>query len=189
MSSPKYLVDTNIIVRRDEHELYDEELFSIYWENFDKLVSNGEIISKPAVYKEIKKLFPGTADKKHKILEWADNHKTMFVGQEDDKYGRESNFIKKNFQGWYKYHNDREFSGDLELVVHAKAYDLVLVTLEGWNFGKHKPKELKIPNICKLLGAFCRNGKDCTLDINPDKTPFQCIDFTELVKRENLHIP
>nr|WP_282956037.1 DUF4411 family protein [Methanobrevibacter arboriphilus] len=135
----------------------------------------------------MKKLFPYNENEKHKVVEWADKHEKMFVGPKDNKYGEESNFIRKKLPGWYKYHTNREISGDLELIIHAKAYNLVLVTLEGWNCDKSKQKSLKIPNVCRLLGAYCRNGKESTFEINPVTGPFQCIDFTELFRREQLY--
>jgi hypothetical protein len=186
LSSQIYLVDTNILVRRDNHELYEESLFPIYWENFDKLVDNGNIISKPAVYKEIKGLFPPKDKVKHFLHKWCVNHKNMFIGH-DQKYSDETNFIRKEVKGWYEYHSNRG-SADLELVIHAKAHNLVLVTLEGWGF-ESKQKDSKIPNICERLGAYCRTGNYCTESIDPNVAPFQCIDFVELVRRENLQNP
>ena len=41
MSSPKYLVDTNIILARTIYRDYDETVFPLYWKNFDKLVNYG----------------------------------------------------------------------------------------------------------------------------------------------------
>lgn len=39
MHSPKYLVDTNVILARTNYRDYDEMVFPKYWKNFDKLVN------------------------------------------------------------------------------------------------------------------------------------------------------
>ena len=56
MHSPKYLVDTNVILARTNYRDYDEMVFPKYWKNFDKLVNEGIIISTISVSNEIKDL-------------------------------------------------------------------------------------------------------------------------------------
>ena len=56
MHSPKYVVDTNVILARNTHREYDETVFPIHWKNFDKLVDDGTIISIEPVKKEIEDL-------------------------------------------------------------------------------------------------------------------------------------
>lgn len=53
MHSPKYLVDTNVILARTNYRDYDEMVFPKYWKNFDKLVNEGIIISTISVSNEI----------------------------------------------------------------------------------------------------------------------------------------
>ncbi|MDR3062761.1 MAG: DUF4411 family protein [Methanobrevibacter sp.] len=173
----KYIVDTNILIRRAEHEIYDEKSFPSHWLNFDKLVDKGTIISTPSVYDEIK----------DDIVNWCNNHKKMFIPPNDNKYREELNFIKNELKDWYFSKDESDLWADRDLVIYAKAYNLVLVTQEGLNLNANQ-KKYKIPSACVHLGAYCRNGKECTSEINPDTAPFQCIDFTELVKREKLYL-
>ncbi|WP_263640959.1 hypothetical protein [Methanobrevibacter arboriphilus] len=34
--------------------------------------------------------------------------------------GKNQTLLEKKLPGWYKYHTNREISGDLELIIHAK---------------------------------------------------------------------
>ena len=183
MPSSKYLVDTNVILSRTNYREYDEIVFPIYWENFDKLVNNGLIISTTKVNEEIEFLVEkGEVDEK--ILTWVKNHSKMFKLPSDEKYINETKNIKSKFPGWYHRNKSK---ADWTLVVYAKAYNLILVTQETPNFNQTKDKEYNIPTTCKKLGAYCRCGLEVTSDIDPSKTPFQCINFVELVRREELN--
>ena len=143
MSSPKYLVDTNVILARTAYRDYDE------------------------------------------ILTWLNNHSQMFKLPPDDRYTNESKIIKNKLQGWYRRNKSK---ADKDLVVFAKAYDLVLVTQETPNFTQKKSSKYKIPTACKELGAYCRCGfLEVTSDVNPTQTPFQCINFVELARREKFN--
>ena len=180
MKPPKYLVDTNVILRRSKHEDYDETLFFQYWKNFDKLVSKGIIISTPSVFKEIEAL-----DKE--MYDWAKKHDYMFQSPPDDEFRKESNIIKNILKGWYYRKKEGVLWADRDLVIHAKAYNMVLVTQETPNLKQKKPKKYKIPMVCLKLGAYCRCGKEYTDNVDANNAPFQCINFSELVRREKLY--
>lgn len=182
MSSPRYLVDTNVILGRTIYRAYDEILFPRYWENFDKLVNEGIIISTESVNKEIMDLVK-KQEVDDKILAWAKDHSQMFKFPLDEKYTDETKIIKNQFPGWY---NKNKLKADLNLVVFAKAYNLILVTQETPNFTQKKQNKYKIPTVCKKLGAYCRCGWEVTSDIDPSQASFQCINFVELVRRERL---
>lgn len=184
MITPKYLVDTNVILARTLYRDYDEIVFPTYWKNFDKLVNDGVIISTTSVSKEIENVVKkGESD--DNILKWIKDNSQMFKLPPDDRYTNESIIIKNKLQGWYRRNNS---NADKDLVVFAKAYDLVLVTQETPNFTKKKQSAYKIPTACKKLGAYCRCGfLEVTPDVDPTQTPFQCINFVELVRREKLN--
>lgn len=181
MGPSKYIIDTNILIRRSEYDLYSESSFPIHWQNFDNLVNEGVIIATPSVYKEIEII-------EDNITNWCDNHKKMFKPPHDDKYREELNLIRNDQNEWYFSKGESSLWADRDLIIHAKAYNLVLVTQEVWNLNANK-KNYKIPSVCVELGAYCRNGKECTDNIDPNTAPFHCIDFAELVKRENLQDP
>ena len=182
MHSPKYLVDTNVILARTNYRDYDEMVFPKYWKNFDKLVNEGIIISTISVSNEIKDLVERN-EVDDKILIWVKNNSHMFKLPSDSKYTAETKNIKRELPGWYQRN---KFYADWDLVFYAKAYNLILVTQEKPNFNKKKPKDYKIPTACKRLGAYCRCGIEVTSDIDPSQTPFQCINFVELARREKL---
>ena len=183
MPSPKYLVDVNVILSRTSHREYDEQVFPIYWENFDKLVEAGIIISLESVKKEI-----GSVVERNEvaddILIWVEDHSQMFKFPPDEKYTNETVTVKNKLQGWYRKNRKK---ADTELVVFAKAYNLILVTQETPNFTAKKQSQYNIPTACKKLGAYCRCGLlEVTYDVDPTQTPFQCINFVELARREKL---
>lgn len=183
MLSPKYIVDANIILARTSHREYDEVVFPIYWENFDKLVEEGMIISLLSVKNEIERVV-GRHEVDDKILTWVKDHSQMFMLPPDNRYANEKVNIKNKLQGWYR---TNEKKVDSEIVVFAKAYNLILVTQETPNFTAKKQSQYKIPTACKKLGAYCRCGLEVTHDVDPTQTPFQCINFVELARREKLN--
>ena len=187
MYSPKYVVDTNVILARNNHREYDETVFPVHWKNFDKLVDDGIIISIKTVEKEIKDLVEKNIYNEE-ILTWVKNHSQMFKLPKDNKYMEETKNIKNELPGYFEYY-EKKSKADAHLVVYAKAYNLILVTQETPNKKEPKPtkfKNLKIPTACNKLGGYYRCGLDVTSDINPNQTSFQCINFVELAKREKL---
>ena len=184
MSSPKYLVDANVILSRTNHREYDESLFPIYWGNFDKLVDEGTIISLLSVKNEIENVV-GRQEVNDEILNWVEDHSQMFKLPPDERYTNETIYVKHKLQGWYRK-NQRKC--DTDLVVFAKAYNLTLVTQETPNFNATKQGQYKMPTACKELGAYCRCGLlEVTYDVGPIQAPFHCINFVELVRREKLN--
>ncbi|MBQ2651942.1 MAG: DUF4411 family protein [Methanobrevibacter sp.] len=184
MTSPKYLVDTNVILARTNHRQYDELVFPIYWENFDKLVEKGTIISLISIKEEIESVV-NRQEADDGILNWVEDHSQMFRFPPDERYAAETIFVKNKLQGWYR---KNENNADTNIVVFAKAYNLTLVTQETPNFSVKKQGRYKIPTACKELGAYCRCGLlEVTHDVNPIETSFQCINFVELVRREKLN--
>ncbi len=183
MSSSKYLVDTNVILSRISYREYDELVFSIYWENFDKLVEEGKIISTISVKEEIERLIK-KQEVDDKILTWINDYSYMFKLPPDEKYTKETKNIKNKLPEWYRRNKSK---ADWNVVVFAKAYNLILVTQETPNFTQKKQSKYKIPTACKKLGAYCRCGLEVTSDIDPAQVHFQCINFVELVRREKLN--
>ena len=183
MYSPKYLVDTNVILSRMSHGIYDELAFPVHWENFDKLVNEGTIISTIKVNEEIINLV-NEQRVENEILTWVNDHPHIFKLPPDEQYSITSKKIQHKFPGWYSRNRSK---ADFTLVVYAKAYNLILVTQETANFSQSKDKNFNIPTVCKKLGAYCRNGLEFTSKVDPTQTPFQCINFVELVRREKLN--
>jgi hypothetical protein len=160
--------------------MYEFESFPIHWRNFDRLIDKGKIIAPPVVKNEI-------LTKKHDELdEWCDKYNKMFEPM-DDNISKELSFLEETFYDWYHYYDDsKDDWADPHLIAYAKAYNAVLVTQEKCNFKATKQHNYKIPTICAKLGAYCHIDKNITKNTSP-YTPFQCINFFELIKREKLY--
>jgi len=164
-------------MRRLKGEIYEYNSFPTHWENFDKLIKEGIIVSCPPVKKEL--LFNS-----NEFKGWCEENKKMFipltpiVTEEMDK-------LDEEYPLWFNSEKNTEVPwADSSLVAYAKAYKCALVTQEHMNL-EAEEQNYKIPTICEKLGAFCSIGKMKTKN-NPSNTTFQCIDFIELVKREKL---
>jgi hypothetical protein len=99
--------------------------------------------------------------------------------------GKELSALDEKFPKWY---HSQDESGknwaDPHLISYAKVYNSTLVTQEKWHHNSEE-QNYDIPTVCEKLGAYCHIGKDFTKNIDSN-TPFQCIDFFELIKRESL---
>lgn len=176
----RYVVDSSVILRRSKHDTYEKESFPTHWENFDYLIQKERIISTPLVLDEINN------HPKRKLLDWPEENNIIFKNI-DDKVVMALNLLSSKFQKWYEAHQEENKPwADPQLIAFAMAYDIVLVTQEHWNKDATEEHNFKIPTICSKLGAYCKiNNKES--DDMAITTPFQCIDFFELIKREKLY--
>jgi hypothetical protein len=171
-------MDTSVILRRSKHAMYEYESFPVHWDNFDRLINEGKIISPPSVNEEI--LFNS-----QELKDWCDENDKMFISPDNNMVG-ELCFLSEEYPDWYKANKDsRKDGADPWLIAYAKVYDVVLVTQEKWNLNATEEHNYKIPTICFKLGAYCHIGKNISKNIGLD-VPFQCIDFFEMIKREKL---
>ena len=98
------------------------------------------------------------------------------------------NFLSRKFPNWYeKGHTSKKNWADPEVISYAKIKDISLVTQEAWNANAISDIRFKIPTICSKIGAYCHIRDKYDEDIK-NYEGFKCIDFLELIKRENLHI-
>ncbi|MDR3223212.1 MAG: DUF4411 family protein [Methanobrevibacter sp.] len=147
----KYLVDTSTILLGSKYETYERKYFPKYWNNFDILIHEGEIVSTKAVYNEL-------IAKDDDFKSWANENKNIFhtPGPEVLICG---NKLSQKFPNWYQTGMIKQNWADPELIAFAKIHDLVLVTQEKWNNGtKTKKENYKIPTICEKIGAKCHIG-------------------------------
>jgi hypothetical protein len=175
---PTYLIDTNMFIRRSQNEIYDQDSFPYHWLNFDKLVLSGKICSYKSVLNELERIGDD-------VFEKAEKQKSMFLNPTNE-FIKEWNFLKTKLPDWFNSHKEEELWADRDLIVYAKAHNLVIVSLESPNFDATKEKNFKIPTVCKHLGGYCKTFTECTDEIDKSNAPFQCIDFIELIKREKL---
>lgn len=179
MINPQYVIDSSIIIRRSKHQVYELDSFPYHWKNFDDKIQEGKFISIPTVQKEI-------FEKDKSAVPWTKKNDILFNGNmNDSSVVKELNDLSANFPVWYKEGNKKKRWADPELIAFAKANGLVLVTCESWNYTSTKEKKFKIPTICSKIGAYCKIRNECSQDVE-NSFPFQCIDFIELIKREEL---
>lgn len=178
MNKIEYIMDTSVILRRSQYDIYEYDSFPIHWNNFDKLIDERRIISPPSVKKEI--LF-----KSQELRNWCDKNDKMFVPL-DNNIVEELGFLSEEFPDWYLANiNSKKDGADPYLVAYAKVHGAVLVTQEKWDSDTKKEHNYKVPTVCAKLGAYCHIGKSISKDVGLD-APFQCIDFFEMIKRESL---
>jgi hypothetical protein len=174
----KYIVDTSAILAGAEYGLYEKKYFTPYWDNFDKKVQEGLIASTEQVYNEL-------VAKDDKINEWAEKNKKMFL-KPSPKIFQVAAKLHKKFPNWYDKNKEKKNWADSQVIAFAKYHNAILVTQEGWNWKAQSDRKYKIPTICSKSGAYCHIGEKFDPEIKK-YDGFQCIDFLELIKRENLH--
>jgi hypothetical protein len=174
----KYVVDTSAILAGSKYDQYEKEYFLHYWENFDKKVQDGIIVSTERVFKEIEV-------KDDIITEWANNNEKMFQTPSTPVFNIVAS-LHRRFPDWYQKNKKKKNWADSQVIAFAKYHDLILVTQEGWNWKAKSNGKFKIPTICSNMGALCHIGEKKDSGIEKHNG-FQCIDMLELIKRENLH--
>ena len=180
MDNAKYIVDTNVFIRRSPQEEYEEEAFPIHWKNFDKLVKEGVIISIDKVKEEL------TEKGDEFFLDWTKENEHMFYPNFDSDTTPYLTELSSRFSGWYTQNCDK---ADYFLIAFAKIKELTLVTQEKMNLNTTEEKNYKIPTVCHKIGAKCIM-KDWKFEYDESVDyDFECIDFVELVKRERLFDP
>ncbi|KZX10166.1 DUF4411 family protein [Methanobrevibacter curvatus] len=53
MNEILYVIDSSVIIRRTKHDMYEYDSFPIHWDNFDRMINEGKIISPIIVKDEI----------------------------------------------------------------------------------------------------------------------------------------
>lgn len=182
MGKAKYVVDSSLLLRRNPQEEYEEEAYPRHWQNFDKLVEQGIIVSILEVKKELTK-------KSHmEYIEWINSHVYMFesLDNESSQYLGE---LSNKYPEWFEENNRKGSIADAPIIAYSKIHNLVLVTQEVYNYSEDtKQKNYKIPTICSFIGGKCFM-KSCDINYTDDQEfDFECICFNELVKREKLYI-
>mgnify|MGYP000942751455 CR=1 FL=1 len=179
MNNWKYVVDSSAIIRRSKYQCYDIDAFKNHWRNFDEMIKDGTIISTPQVQMEIRA-------KNFEALQWATDNELMFQLLRGPVIN-ELNNLSSIFKEWYTIgHERKDVWADPEIIAFAKAYDLVIVTMEGWNVNSEEQNH-SIPTICEKLDGYVHIGDKYTTDVDKD-TPFQCIDLLEFFKREEMYL-
>lgn len=158
----KYVIDTCSLLEGASGRRYEQEFFPVHWKNLNDKIDDGIIISTMLVYKELEQKDDG-------MYNWAKSKQDLFHIPPVEVQDEITNLFT-TFREWAKNINKKPTWADPEVIAFSKAYDLILVTQEACNINSTKEIKYRIPTICHKYGV-------------------KCIDFLELIKRENLHIP
>ncbi len=176
MSNTKYLIDTNIFVRFQSGQQYDQACFPVQFNNFLKLLKNGSAISIDKVKDELNDDFFCT--------EYEDIFKQSITGDISETYN-----MLKNKQPEYfdTYALERPDDADPYLIIYAYHNDLCIVTQDEFQTTSNLSiRKYNLPTICEALGGTCIDNKDRKDNINGYDSGFGCICLTELIRKEKL---
>jgi hypothetical protein len=144
----KYVFDNNTLSAIFKHYFYDR--FPSFWEKFNELKVNREIISVREVRREIEFL-----KRDDNLDEWLKNNTDFF----EDPSVEELEFITKiyNVQHFHQnLENKKLLKGgpfaDPFIIAKAKINNATVVSQE-----KYKKNAAKIPNICEYFNIDCIN--------------------------------
>lgn len=144
----KYIFDTSTFIALFRKGIYDRDVFSTLWKNFDALVSKRQIISVREVRREI--------DRKDDVLaSWSKKHAELFhePNENQTRFIRKL-FVNPHFQGLVKHKKIVGGGREADPFVIAYAHDVsgCVVTQE-----KNKPNAPCIPAICEHYHIQCVN--------------------------------
>lgn len=140
-----YCIDTSAFI--DLRVLYPMDTFPSLWDELDKLISSGRLISPAEVYDEIKK-------RDTELLDWVKQRKSMFVKLDE----AQDNEVKKVLAEFPDLSNAEKETPDADPFVVALALvrnnqsgqslfleKCIVVQHERYNLTGKK----KIPNVCR----------------------------------------
>ena len=144
----KYIFDNNTLTGIFRH--YYRESFPSFWNLFDKMIIDGDILSVREVHKEIKNY-----SRKDELEAWAKANPKFF----HDPTAEELQFITQIYSAQHfsnSISQQKLLTGgpfaDPFIIAKAYAEQGTVVTLE-----KFKPNAAKIPNICEHFNIRCIN--------------------------------
>lgn len=151
----EYCLDTSVYIQAHRN-YYAFDLAPSFWKALEKLANDGIIISPVAVYSELTK-------GKDELSSWSKRIKNKLFIEPDSFVNFALSDIANFTNSRYRdAHWVRDFLGGADpwVIAQAKAYNLVVVTMEGQKTTEDIDKSsnliigrLKIPNICSHFGV------------------------------------
>lgn len=142
----KYILDTNFF--RTFFRFYDKDVSPELFENLDKMIKNGDIISVKEVYHELEKQHQNDSE----VMQMIGRIKKIFQEPTNEEAVDIlfQIYQNRNFQNNISQKNMLNGSpvADAFLVAKAKTSKGTLVTSENFS-----PNAAKIPNICNEFGV------------------------------------
>ena len=178
MNNTKYLIDTNIFVRFQSGQQYDQSCFPVHFENFIKLLEDGNAISIDKVKNELNDDF------------FCKEYEDIFKESITNEIATTYNLLKSKQPEYFNtYEIENPNDADPYLITYAYHHDLCIVTQDEFQSTSNRNLSIRkynIPTICEELGAICIDNKDKKDNINQYEKGFGCICFTELIRKEKL---
>jgi len=153
----EYCLDTSVYTQA--HRLYYAfDLAPGFWQSLISQANNGVILSPIAVFTEL-------AKGNDELAKWAKENKGLLFADPDAKvvesFRQIADFINLRYESeqWTRLFLD---GADPWVIAHAKAHNLIVVTMEGSKGSEEiNPKtkrfigKVKIPNVCGHFGVKC----------------------------------
>jgi len=136
----RYCLDTSAFIDAWER-YYPLDVFPIVWDEMDRLMSEGVIVSPEEVYHEIKKKSDG-------VIEWAQKYKGLFIPLTAGIQKHLRKIMSDFAEGFVDPKRNRS-GADPVVVAVALAHGYTVVT--GERPGRKKG-DTKIPDVCKHYG-------------------------------------
>jgi hypothetical protein len=145
-----YVFDTGAFIRLNS---YYPDVFPRFWQQFDRSVAAGDIVSTREVFRELDR------DDSDHVLTWAKGNMNVFTvptAPETDFVGRI--LAVRHFQQIIgtKARLTGTPVADPFVIACAAIRDGTVVTEE-----KGKPNSAKVPNVCNHFGVACVNLETC----------------------------
>jgi predicted nucleic acid-binding protein len=155
-----YCLDANVFIEA-HRRYYAFDIAPGFWEALSEWAAQGAICSPLLVYDEI-------ARSKDQLAEWAKAHKESLFADPDESTVTAYREIADMVANLYEPQHVQGFlmGADPWVIAHAKAHNLVLVTMESLRAEQLSKKSgliaggIKIPNICKRVGIKFINTFD-----------------------------
>lgn len=153
----EYCIDTSVYIQA-HRTYYAFDIAPLFWKALVNLADNEIIVSPIAVYEE---LMQGADDD---LKQWAKYHRHILFVEPDDHVVTAYRQIADFTDQHYAAHWTRNFLGGADpwVVAQAKAYNLVVTTMEGTKSMEEVEKitnrfkgRIKIPNLCGHFDIRC----------------------------------
>ena len=178
MSTPKYLIDTNIFVRFQSGQQYDKECFPTHFNNFLKLLDDGVAVSIDKVKDELEDEF------------FSKEYEDIFLPSITNDISETYNKLRAKHPDYFNSTAlENPNDADPYLITFAYHNDLCIVTQDEYQSTSSRNLDLNkynIPTLCETLGATIVDNKEKKENTGTFTGGFGCICLTELIKIEKL---
>ncbi len=144
----KYVFDNNVLISIFQNYFYDR--FPSFWERFNPLIEQGEVVSVREVRRELE-----TNPRTDTLEQWVKDHHPFF----HDPTPQELTFVTRIFSVQHFQQNMKRQNltqggpyADPFIVAKAQVDQLIVVTQE-----KYTDHGARIPNICEHFEIPCMN--------------------------------